>query len=385
MALPKNHREKLVLRNKAIGNARRRENMCRILENSATFPKGVMLPDIDQAFAEWVEKKLYIEFDGEALPTFKLFSNQRISEYSQNWKHVDSLGNVLLNFKTISRENNPKKGNNQGSLFNIPGERDYVMGYKPILQENGTEAYDMYTMKQPYTLDLIYTISIITNKFELLNKMNQLVQHEFSALQSYLFPNGHAMPMKLEDVSDESEYAIDDRKYYSQSYKINLAAYIVDPSGFKITHLPSIIKIGLKPKGDKMKKPVKVSIEEVNECAIKDESPYEMQNFVINIEFPSCRKSIDFNLDGDLIIDEIEMNNVYDFVYYINDELQDFENNEIRMYAGDLIHIEIERDDPFADSKMIIKCSNPNVIYDTRINPESSLDERNFDMEIKIK
>ena len=156
MALPKNHREHMRLHNVAIGNARRRETMKNIFKGSVNFPKGVMLEDIDIAFSEWVKKELYITYDGEELPTFKLFSNQRISEYAQNWSHTDSIGNILMNFKAISRENNPNKGKNQGEMFNIPGDRDYVMGYKPILLENGQEAYDMYTMKQPYTIDLIY-------------------------------------------------------------------------------------------------------------------------------------------------------------------------------------------------------------------------------------
>lgn len=389
MALPKNHLENMHLRNIAIGNERRRENIKRILDKSVNFSKGVVLKDIDMAFSEWVENGLYIDFDGEALPTFKLFSNQRISEYAQNWSHADSLGNMLMNFKTISRENNPKKGTNQGQLFNIPGERDYIVGYVPIIQENGQEAYDMYTMKQPYTLDLLYTVTLITNKYELLNKMNQLVQNKFSALQCYLFPNGHAMPMKLSEVTDESEYNIDDRKYYSQSYKIELLAYIVDPSGFKVTHIPSRLKIrSLKPleKVDKHKTPT-VKIEDwsiLDECEKEEKSPYINQNVDISVSFPSCVRTVDFYIDMDLIIDTINLSNIYDFVFYINDELQDFNIAEMRMYDGDKIHIEITRDDDFEESQLIIKCLNPNIIYDERDNPESQLDDDKNDLIINV-
>ena len=388
MALPKSHIENMHLRKIAIGNERRRESIKGIIDKSVNFSKGVMLEDIDQAFTEWVENDLYITFDGEVLPTFKLFSNQRISEYAQNWSHVDSIGNILLNFKTISRENNPKKGSNQGGAWNIPGERDYLVGYIPVLQENGQEAYDMYTMKQPYTLDLLYTVTLITNKYELLNKMNQLVHRKFSALQAYLFPNGHSMPMKLNEVSDESEYNIDDRKYYSQSYKIELLAYIVDPSGFKVTHIPSRLKIrtvGIVNK--KSKNGVSVKVEDWNkmdDCVVEPESPFFNQSVNIVIDFPQCKKEVDFSIDSDLNVDTIELKNVYDFTLCLNDEPQDFENNEIKIYSGDKVSVKITRDNLYEDSKMIIKCFDPNVVYDLRNNPESQLDQKDFDLDIIV-
>ena len=255
---PKPYLDKLKLRQQSKGLERRLNMSKLILDKSTPFPLGVELKDIDQTFVEWVEQKLYIAFEGKVLPTFKLFSNQRINEYAQTWQHLDEVGNLLMNFKTVTRENNPKKGENQGSIYNVPGDRDYPMFMVPVLQENGLEAYDMYSMKQPFTLDLSYTVSLVTNKYELINEVNQLVHNEFKALQSYIAPNGHAMPMTLEDVSDESEYAIDDRKYYSQSFKIKVKAYIIRKQDFKVTRLPSRMNIrmlGINDKKSKVKKP----------------------------------------------------------------------------------------------------------------------------------
>lgn len=388
MAIPKKHIENMRLRNKTFGNARRREIQNHILENTVNFPKGVMLEDIDHSFTEWVKKELYVAFEDKEVPTFKLFSNQRISEYAQTWSHSDDLGNPLMNIKFISRENNPKKGNNQGSVFNVPGNRDYLMGYKPILQENGQEAYDMYTMKLPTPIDLVYTITLITNKYKLINEMNSLINKKFNALQVYIFPNGHAMPMKLEDISDESEYGKDDRRYYSQSYKINLLGYTIDSNDFKITHVPSRMKIFPSVKNIfKKNEKVKVHLEDWNYaevCATEPTSPFENQNVSLIIDFPSCQKIVDFNLDMNLTVDEIELENVYDFVFYINGELQDLDDSEIYIYQGDDIHIEISRDNPYQDSKMTIKCINKDVVFDKRKDPESSLDETDFDLEIDI-
>lgn len=118
--LPKASLDKIKLRNKAFGNERRRNMTKVIMENMANFPKGVELDDIDKAFNEWVDKTFDITYDGRKLPTFKMFSNQRLNEYSQTWSHLDETGNLLLNFKLINRENNPRQGQLIGGDFNIP-------------------------------------------------------------------------------------------------------------------------------------------------------------------------------------------------------------------------------------------------------------------------
>ena len=64
----------------------------------------------------------------------KLFSNQRINEYAQTWSHLDETGNLILNFKTVTRDNDPKS-ENQGQWYNCPGDRDYPMFIVPTLQE----------------------------------------------------------------------------------------------------------------------------------------------------------------------------------------------------------------------------------------------------------
>ena len=57
-----------------------------------------------------------------------------------------------------------------------------------------------YKVKQPFTVDLSYTIGLVTNKYELINKFNQLVNEKFKAINCYLRPNGHYIPMKLNDI-----------------------------------------------------------------------------------------------------------------------------------------------------------------------------------------
>lgn len=113
------------------------------------------------------------------------------------------------------------------------------MFYVPILQDNGIEAYDKYTMKQPLSVDLNYSISIVANKMELLNDMNEIMLYEFNALYAYVDVNGHYMPMNIESISDDSEYDIQDRKYYSQTYRIRLKAYVIREEDFTVEKIPS--------------------------------------------------------------------------------------------------------------------------------------------------
>ena len=141
----------------------------KILDKSVVFPKPLEYDDIDKAVFEFVENEIDIAVDGEKVPTYTLYSNQRFSEYSQMWEHSDENGNLYLNFKTVNRDKNPSFGGNQGNLWNVPGNRRYTLLQKDVLDDNGTESIEIYSMSQPYTVDLTYTINFITVTLENLN------------------------------------------------------------------------------------------------------------------------------------------------------------------------------------------------------------------------
>ena len=120
----------------AIGKERRLNAVKTVLDNQPHFPKEVTYKDIDQAMFDWLDKEIELNADNKRFPTYKLFSNQRISEYGQNWKEMDEKGNLEINFKTITRENNPQKGDNQGNSFNIPGDRHYPIFKTHVLEDH---------------------------------------------------------------------------------------------------------------------------------------------------------------------------------------------------------------------------------------------------------
>lgn len=414
---PKPYLDRLRLRNHAQGVERRRNMSKLILENGTPLPKPIEYEDIDKAFFDWVDKKLDVVYDGKKLPTYKLFSNQKISEYSQTWSNLDDTGNIIMNFKTITRENNPQFGENQGGNYNVPGKRDYPMFCVPVLQENGEEAYDLYTMKQPLSVNFMYTVSIICNKYELLNKFNELIQYEFSALECYISPNDHPMPMVIESINDESEYSIDDRKYYAQTYNIKLMGYIIRKEDFNVTKIPSRFKITLNT-DDKSKKYKKVAKDDnwlgelENQTTINKEvepyatiddtalekievpgvfnvcdTPMEMLDtetrkkpfvkieeampepceietihkiyYTIIAEFPYCEeRSVTFTMDCDVDVDGLELKNIYDFVFKINGVKEDFEDTVI-LKTGDKIELKISKKDEYGDSTFIITGKSP--------------------------
>lgn len=380
---PKPFLEKIRLRKQAKGNERRRNMEKLILDHRPNFPLSIEFEDIDKAFEKWI-KDLNISFEGKILPIFKLFSNQRIGEYSQSWKHLDEIGNLLLNFFAITRDNNPKQGQNQGGSFNIPGNRNYPMFIVPTLQENGEEAWDMYSMKQPYCVDFSYSLTLITNKYELLNKVNSTIINEFKALECYIAPNNHYMPMKLEDISDESEYTIDDRKYYSQTFKISLWGYIIRKEDYTVTKLPSRFvgrMLGVET-SIKNKKTVDVDIEEIEDfndplscCNTRDEEPnrYSKKQVKLTVNFPTCEYKTEFEMDTVIHVTDIQTKNIYDFVMTINNEYVNFDE-DVDIYSGDIISFEIERDKIIDVSSITIIGESDEVIDEIK-DYESILDE----------
>lgn len=105
--------------------------------------------------------------------------------------------------------------------------RRYTILQRTVLDDNGTESYEKYSMKQPYTVDLAYRINFVTNVFENINTFNQKVNYLFKARQCYIRPNGHYIPMVIDEINDESTYSIEDRKFYVQSISVKVMAYII--------------------------------------------------------------------------------------------------------------------------------------------------------------
>lgn len=439
---PSEYLDNVKYRRHAYGTERRRNMSKYILDYGTPLPKPIEYADIDQAVFDWVDKVVDLSYDGKRLPTYRLYSTQRISEYMQSWKELDETGNIIMNFKMVTREFNPQKGDEQGNYFNIPGHKDFAMFYVPVLQENGVEAFDKYTMKQPTCVNLIYTASIITNKMELMNKMNEKMVYEFNAINCYISPNGHPMPMSLEDISDESEYNIDDRKYYAQSFKIKVKGYIIRKEDYKVERIPSrfvvtwndseiagssyrrgknrrenekvvflkdtdetydknkfildalkqnpceIAKVPTSPKPPLEDTPV-----DADWCCEKEQPRYEYKVMRVIMNFDDCVEpsgdtpiyyhELSFEIDKDMTLITVETENIHDFKILVNGEVMSLDN-EVKFLDGDEITARISKDDDFSKSVLTLVGYDPNTTVDTKNIAETVLDEPYTEEEIIV-
>jgi hypothetical protein len=346
----------LELKNGAVGKERRLELVKDILSNGTFIPKTVVYGDIDASFKEWADKDLRIISDeGKVFPTMTLYSNQRFSEYSQSWKYTDSNNNLLLNFKTVTRENNPQYGKIQSGLWNIPGERFYTMKKMLALDDNGTESLLLLKMKQPVAIDMSFKLSIFTTKYSLLNTFNTLINKKFASRQCYIRPNGHYMPMILESIGDESEYNIDDRQFYSQTYNIKVMAYIITEDDYRVEERPYKRGIGFYSMNVSTKK-TEVNLVE-----------YDIEYFNgmdINIKFPPKKNSVDFTLDDNLLVTEVKQTNVVDggCIITINEREKDI-SNIFEINSGDRICVKVKKKNKQEATSIIIRGFNPTILY----------------------
>lgn len=364
MHMSRCYKNNIKLKGSSVGRERRRNITKEPLSNSTPMPPPLRYEDIDREFKRWVDEDLSISYEGERLQTISLFSNQRFSEYMQSWENVDDKRNLLLNFKTVNRENNPKDGSMIGDTRNIPGEHKILLRVVEARDRNNRKYYLKYWMKQPFTVNLTYTVSIAVSKYEVLNRFNEIMNDKFKAIECYIRPNGYFIPMKMTDISDESEYSIDNRQYYAQSYSITVMAYIITEDDLSVEECPDYKLVGFEG----LNKSAAV-VEDMPVCT--DESDYAYVPVVITITIDTCAQSYKFVMDSDFILDEYSTENAQSFRLFINDVEASMEN-EVRIKEGDEVRVKgLHRFDIFKESKVILRGRNYSEHYRTEDIPPS--------------
>lgn len=327
--------------NVSVGNVRQREILQQPFNKAAVLPKTVTLRDMDDAFKDWVKTLRMVAEDGTEYPTISLFSNQRFSEYSQSWSHTDDNNNLLLNFKTVTRDNNPQYGKIQSGLWNIPGDRFYRIKRYKVLDENGSESLVDLSMRQPTAVDLQYKMSLFTNKYESINEFNIKVNKLFRARQCYLAPNGYFMPMVLDNISDESEYSIDDRQFYSQTYQVTLKGYVIEEEDLRQTEIPLKRGVHFTMMKSNKKKP-DITIDETE------------RDTVLTAYFPPMVNSAEFTMDEDFIIGGFKYNNVVRNIRIFCDDEEIDPTEGVILKGGVKVKILVKHRNPMKESSLLI-------------------------------
>ena len=370
----RNFKNELPLRDKSYGLDRRQDLTKEELNNSSPLPNPITYEDIDKEFKKWVEEEIIISFDGNRIPTFALFSNQRFSEYLQTWEHVDEKKNPILNFKTVTRESNPQQGTIIGDSKNIPGERTYLMKRVEARDKNDRKYYIDYRMKQPMAVDFKYTVSIMTNRYELINKFNQIVNDKFKSITAYLRINGHFVSMTLQNISDETEYKIDDRQFYSQSCEILLRSYIIQESDLIVEEVPSFKFFGFE--GEDGKK----SYAEIEELPCQEpENPYYYKPLLIKVSLATCDNRIKFNIDCNFTVKKVELENIVSYRSKVNDEIVELEEGLLIKENSEIKLSRVCRKYQEKPAVFYIYGVEKDVVYDKRKNEEEIIsNEKQF-------
>lgn len=310
-----------------------------VLNNEPIIPRPVEYEDIDRSVVELLEKKLVItDNEGKELPLYTLFSNQRFTEYTQTWSHTDEDGNLLLDFKTLTRENAPQWGTLYSGAHSIPGHNRFTLCMREIIDDTGVECYEVTSMSQPLQIDLKYTIGIVTSRIETINEFNKNLNALFYSKQCYIQPNGYYMPTILETVNDNTDYTIDGRKFFIQTGVINVLAYIIPKDDIKVQLVPKRKSLSIMQ--DKQPKTfVSIDFDDNNESKLK-------------INFRAGVNKVTFDIDNEMSIKLLEKINANGIKMRINDNDVDI-NGELHLEEGDTIKISIKQPKQKSISKLI--------------------------------
>ena len=120
-------------------------------------------------------------------------------------------------------------------------------------------------------------------------------------------------------------------------------------------------------------------------CQGEEDDRYYNRIIRFSAEFPYCDEHItEFISEYEIEVYTIETTNVHDFVIKINGEVVDFDN-DVNIMIGDVINVNISREDEYGDSKIVIVGGDKNEVIDTEYNPESALDEVDDEIEIDVR
>ena len=179
-------------------------------------------------------------------------------------------------------------------------------------------------MRQPLCVDLNYKISIITNSYKLINNFNILVNKAFAGRQVYIFPQNHPMPMVIENISDESEYNINDRQFFVQNFKIKLMGYIITEDDFLVEEVPLKYRINFQGGMGKHKASAEIIEGDV------DNGEYYNKPINVIMNYPLSTDICKFTIDTNFNITSLKKENIKSIEYFnINDDNAKMINKEI--------------------------------------------------------
>ena len=339
MGLPKKIKKHIPLEF-GVSPLERRHQLADMIAEKGTFlPKGLLHAYLDKGFLEFVKDNLSISIEGKKISIVDiLITTQNWSQFTETWNFQNLDKNAEPPFVTVVRQPEVKFGDPQ-IKYNIPNRRLYHYAQVPTW-DGQRHGMDIYKIPQPIPIQINYTVVIICNRMREINEFNKTIMELFASRQAYQKIKGHYIPIVMGDVSDESVLDLEKRKYYIQKYPMTLQGFLLDEDEFVVQ--PAIVRTMQVYETDtsiKKKRPKK------NELL-----PLDL-TFIYDIGSNSFTDKIFFT--SDMKVGSVE--NVDSYSVYINDDFYGNDITEIQINTGDIIKIDIVKDDNTKSSKIVLQ------------------------------
>ena len=213
---------------------RREEISDLISEHGTMLPKSVLHADLDRGMLDFVKEDLRTSVSGKRIPVIdRILTLQRWGEFSETWSFSDKDKNVSLPFVVVVRQPDVQPGSNPSLQYTIPDRRQFHYAKVPTWDGN-RKGYDVYQIPQPVPVDVIYDIKIVCNRMRELNQFNKVILQKFTSRQAYTFVKGHYIPIVVTNISDSSVIDTEQRRYYQQTYNLQLQGFLIDEEEFEV-------------------------------------------------------------------------------------------------------------------------------------------------------
>jgi len=321
---------------------RRQELVDKINRDGTYLPKSILHADLDGGFLNFVKTDLKTVVDGKVIPMVDiLVTTQNWSQFTETWNIQNIDKNVEPPFITVVRIPEVKFGTNPATLYNIPNRKQYFYAQVPTWdgQRHGA---DIYKIPQPVPVDITYNVKIVCNRMRELNSFNKNVIEMFASKQAYTVIKGHYIPIVMGNISDESVFDLEKRKYYVQSYEFILLGFLIDEDEFEVSPAISrVLQVVEFETQTTRKQPKKLS----NPASTTLDVLFVVGNNIITQIFDYI---VDLNLG--------ETDNVESFEVYINNDYYGSDIEQIQINTNDTIKLIIVKNDDTKES--IIKFNN---------------------------
>ena len=343
MPLPKQVKPTLPLVPKKTLSARREQLLEYINKDGTYLPKSVLHADLDRGMLDFVKGDLEVVTAGKVVPMVDIIiTTQNWSQYVETALFIDLDYNPSPPFITVVRSPEVKFGTNPALQYTIPNRKQFYYASVPTWDGN-QQGMDIYTIPQPVPVDINYSVKIVCNRMRELNQLNKIIMQKFSSRQAYTFIKGQYVPIVLQNISDESQSTIEQRKFYIQNYDFTMLGYLIDEEEFEVK--PAISRV--------------VQLMELDTSLLKKKRkqyPENPDEFLTNFLFVTGNTALTERIDFTADLSFINSVNIDSYEVYINDNYYGEDVQKIQITTNDILRIEVVKTNNLQESKIKFDC-----------------------------